>query len=321
MKVLVTGGAGFIGSHLVDRLLAAGHRVTVVDNCTTGREDNLAHVRQHENFHFVGGDIMHDTLVSAAMHEVELVLHLAAIVGVTHILSRPLEAILTNTRGTENVLKAAHEVGARVVFASTSEVYGASEELPFTEDSHRVLGPTWTHRWCYATAKALDEHLCFAYLDRGLDVSVVRYFNVFGTRMDPEGYGSVIAKFLSQALAGDDITVYGDGEQTRTFTHVDDAVEATILAGTLPQATGQAFNVGGKKEYSINDLARRILRVTGSSSPIVHVPFLAAYGPGFAETRRRVPDITKALRVLGWEPRIGLEAGLSALVAEREQPA
>lgn len=317
MNMLVTGGAGFIGSHLAERLLDDGHAVAVLDNCSTGHEDNVGHLRSREGFRFLGGDIMNESLVGAAMTDVDVVYHLAAAVGVPHILADPLWAVVTNTRGTEHVLHRAEKNGARVVFASTSEIYGQSDEVPYREDGPRLLGPTWTHRWAYSTAKAVDEHLCFAYRERGMEVSVVRYFNVYGRRMDPAGYGSVIARFMTQALAGEPLTVYGDGMQTRTFTHVSDAVDATVRAGTLEPALGEAFNVGGRTEYRIADLAAMVRDVTGSSSDIVRVPYEDAYAPGFADTRRRVPDVSKAREVLGWEPGIRLEDGLADLVTER----
>ncbi len=327
MVVLVTGGAGFIGSHLVDRLLADGHHVRVLDNCDTGSEANLDAARRlypssgdDARWRFLGGSVLSDDVVAAAVDGCELVFHLAAAVGVRHVLEDPLRAIVTNTRGTENILQRAHEAGARVVFASTSEVYGQSNEVPFREDGLRVLGPTWTHRWCYSTSKALDEHLCFAYRERGMDVSIVRYFNIFGTRMDPNGYGSVVARFLTQALSGSPLTVHGDGLQTRTFTHVSNAVEATVRCGSMSAAIGEVFNVGGLQEISVVELAEVIRRMTGTTAGIVHVPYDEAYGPGFADTRRRVPDVDKAARLLDWTPDVSLEQGLAELIAERAAP-
>lgn len=317
MNVLVTGGAGFIGSHLVGRLLGDGHEVTVLDDCSTGSEDNLAAWRDAPALRFVRGSVLDEALVAELVRGHGLVFHLAAAVGVPHVVRDPLWTIRTNARGTEHVLDRAADNGARVVFASTSEVYGESRELPFREDGPRVLGPTWVHRWAYSTSKALDEHLCFAWAERGLAVSVVRYFNVYGTRMDPDGYGSVIARFVDQALAGTPLTVHGDGEQTRCFTHVDEAVEATVRAGTRDEALGQAFNVGSAFEHSVNDLARRVLAATGSGAGTVHVPYRDAYGEGFADTRRRVPDVAKAERLLGWRARITLDEGLGPIVDER----
>jgi UDP-glucose 4-epimerase len=326
LNILVTGGAGFIGSHLVDRLLADGHHVKVIDNLVTGSEANLRSAREGypssgpgARWRFLGGDIMDDDLVAAAMRDSDLVYHLAAAVGVKYVVDDPLWALVTNSRGSENVLRRAFEAGTRVVFASTSEIYGESEAVPFDESGQRVLGPTWTHRWGYSTAKALDEHFCFAYAQRGMAVSVVRYFNVFGTRMNPNGYGSVLARFVTQAVSGDSLTVYGDGRQTRTFTHVADAVEATVRTGTLEQALGEAFNVGGREEVSILDVAERVREAAGAASGIEFVPYEAVFGPGFADTRRRVPSIGKAERILGWVPRVSLDEGLPELLAERRE--
>jgi UDP-glucose 4-epimerase len=317
MNVLVTGGAGFIGSHLVDRLIADGHRVGVLDDFSTGREANLAHLAGHPQLRVVRGSILDEALVQTAMAEVDLIYHLAAAVGVGHVIADPLRALVINTRGTEIVLECAARAGARVVFASTSEIYGTSGDLPFREDGLRVLGPTWIHRWGYSTAKAAGEHLCFAHADRGLAVSIVRYFNTYGPRLDPGGYGSVIARFITQALAGDPLTVHGDGEQSRCFTFVTETVDATIRAGSDPAAVGEVFNIGSGFGCTINALARLIIEVTGSTSPIAHIPYDDAYGPGFADTRRREPDVSKAGTILGWQPTIPLEEGLRQVLAER----
>lgn len=314
MNILVTGGAGFIGSHLVERLLSEGHAVTVLDDCSTGREENLG---TSDGLRFVRGSVLDEALVAELVRANQLVFHLAAAVGVPHVMKDPLWTILTNTRGTENVLDRAADKGVRVVFASTSEIYGDSKDIPFREDGLRVLGPTWVHRWAYSTSKALDEHLCFAWAERGLSVSIVRYFNVYGTRMDPNGYGSVIARFIDQALAGEPLTVHGDGEQTRCFTHVDEAIEATLRAGMRDEALGEAFNVGSPFEHTINDLAARVLTATGAASETVHIPYRDAYGDRFADTRRRVPDVAKAERLLGWRARITLDGGLPAIIDER----
>jgi len=317
MNVLVTGGAGFIGSHLVDRLLADGHNVTVIDNCVTGRPANLVQHIDRTDLTFLRGSVLNETLVAAVCREVDLVFHLAAAVGVAHIVRDPLWAIVTNTRGTEIVLKRAFENRVRVVFASSSEIYGQSDAVPFDEDGPRVLGPTTIHRWAYSTSKALDEHLCWAYADKGLAVSAVRYFNVFGPRMDPAGYGSVIARFVTQALAGETLSVHGDGEQSRCFTYVNEAVEATVLAGTRSEALGEAFNVGHPREHTIRHLADRVIALTGSPSQVALVPYEAVYGPSFADTRRRVPDVSKAAKRLGFQANVTLDEGLAAVIAER----
>ncbi len=318
MKILVTGGAGFIGSHLVDRLIADGHAVTVLDNCSTGREANLAHLLDHPRLRFIRGTVLDEKWVAAAMADVALVYHLAAGVGVGHVVADPLGTMLTNLRGTEIVLEAAAQAGARAVFASTSEVYGTSDDLPFREDGPRVLGPTWIHRWGYSTSKAAGEHLCFAYAQAGLAVSIVRYFNTYGPRMDPDGYGSVIARFISQALAGAPLSVHGDGEQSRCFTFVTETVDATVRAGSDAAALGEVFNIGSRFDCTINALARRIVDLTGSASPIGHIPYEAAYGRGFADTRRRVPDVSKAASVLGWKAEVPLDEGLRRVLAERQ---
>lgn len=315
MKALVTGGAGFIGSHLVDALLAGGWQVVVLDNLSTGRLANLAHLTGEPRLTFVEGDVCDAGLVGRLVRGCEVVYHLAAVVGVKYVLDDPLGGIYTNVHGTENVLAAAARHGARVCFASTSELYGLSKDVPFAEPSARVLGPTWVPRWSYATAKALGEHLCFAYHGRGLAVSIVRYFNAYGPRLHPAGYGSVVARFIGQALAGEPLTVHGDGRQSRAFTYVADSVRGTILAGTEAAALGEAFNIGGDVETSIVDLARAIVDLTGSPSPISFQPYEAAYGPNFADPQRRLPDVTKARRLLGFSAQVPLAEGLARTIA------
>jgi UDP-glucose 4-epimerase len=310
-RVLVTGGAGYIGSHLVDRLLERGDEVTVLDNFSTGSERNLAHHAGHDRLRTVRGDVLDAELVERLVSSHPLVFHLAAAVGVRHIVERPLESVLTNVRGTEHVLASAHRSGSRVLLASTSEIYGRSDAVPFREDGDRVLGPTWVHRWSYSTAKAIDEHLAFAYAERGLRVSVVRYFNSYGPRIDERGYGSVIARFAGQALGGVPITVHGDGRQTRSFTYVSDTVRGTLLAAERDEAIGGVFNIGTVREVGILELAERIRAGLRSTSPIELVPYESYYPKGFQDTRRRVPDVTRAREVLGFEATVPLEEGLA----------
>lgn len=310
MRALVTGGAGFIGSHLVDALLARGWEVVALDNLFTGQRSNIAHLAAERRFRFVEGDVCDAHLVDELTRGCDVVFHLAAVVGVKHVIDNPLAGMRTNVLGTANVLAAAHRHGVRVCLASSSEVYGQSEDVPFVEDGPRVLGPTWIPRWSYATAKALDEHLCFAYRDRGLEVSVVRYFNAYGPRTDPRGYGSVVARFVNQALSGEPLTVHGDGQQTRSFTYVSDSVEGTIRAGTMPAALGEAFNLGSEEEITIERLAREIIALTGSRSTLTYLPYEAAFGADFAEPRRRVPNAGKARRLIGFEPQVSLQDGL-----------
>jgi UDP-glucose 4-epimerase len=312
---LVTGGAGFIGSHLVDRLVAEGASVTVLDDFSTGRADNLAHLSGSRALTVLRGSILDADLVDRAVRETALVFHLAAAVGVRHIMRDPVGAVLTNVLGTEHVLAAALRYGARVLFASTSEVYGRSNQIPFREDGERVLGPTWIHRWSYATAKSVDEHLTFAYAERGLRVSVVRYFNSYGPRIDENGYGSVIARFAVQALRGTALTVHGDGLQTRCFTFVSDSVDGTLRAAERDEAIGRVFNIGNVEEITILDLARRIRDLLGSSSPIEFVPYDSYYPRGFQDTPRRVPEIALARSLLGFEPKVRLEDGLARTVS------
>lgn len=314
-RVLVTGGAGFIGSHLVDYLLAQSTTtVAVLDNFSTGKRENLAHLADHPRLTLIEGSVTDPRAVDAAMAGCDLVFHLAAAIGVRYVVDDPLSGIHTNVRGTEEVLAAARRGHARVVLASSSEVYGKGRSgpdwAPFREDGDSVIGPTHVTRWWYALAKALDEHMGFAYArSHGLPVSAVRYFNIYGPRCDPGGYG-VAARFIQQALGGAPLTVFGDGTQTRSFTYVDDAVRATLLVGMSAAAIGEAFNVGSARETSIGDLASLVLRLTGSPSTIHYQGHEQVYGRHFEDTPRRVPDVQKAQRFLGFSARVDLEEGL-----------
>jgi UDP-glucose 4-epimerase len=312
MRVLVTGGAGYIGSHLVDALCDAGHDVRIIDNLATGKADNINH--RLGDVHFVNGSILDGDLVDREVREVEMVFHLAAAVGVRHIVDDPLGSLLTNTRGTENVLTACHRYWRKVLLASTSEVYGKTTRVPMSEDDDRILGPTTVHRWSYSTAKAIDEHLAFAYASHQLPVVIVRYFNSYGPRIDERGYGSVVANFLRQALAGEAMTVHGDGRQSRCFTYIDDTVRGTIAAGLTPEAEGLVINLGSTRETTIIQLAEMIRSAVGSHSEIVTTSYESYYGPGFEDTRRRIPDVTRAREVLDWEPKIELEEGLARTI-------
>lgn len=314
MRILITGGAGFIGSNLADALMEQEHEVTVLDNLSVGQVPNIEHHLESDHFHFVNGSILDVATLERLVRQVDLIYHLAAVVGVKYVVEDPLQAIITNVRGTENVLELAFKYWARTIIASSSEIYGKSTEVPLSEESDRLLGPTTVNRWSYSDAKAIDEYFALAYAQKGLPVSVVRYFNVYGPRLDPQGYGSVIAKFISQALHEAPLTVYDNGSQTRSFTYVGDAVEATIRAAEVREAAGKVFNIGSKRETSINDLARTILRLTGSSSEITYVPYASVYGPDFEETRRRVPDVRRAKEVLGFEPETPFEEGLGRTV-------
>ncbi|MBI3121344.1 MAG: GDP-mannose 4,6-dehydratase [candidate division NC10 bacterium] len=315
MRVLITGGAGYIGSHLVDALIKRGNEVLVIDNLSTGKIENLRHLLGHPSFHFINDSILNEPLLERFVPSMDLIFHLAAAVGVRNVLQDPLAAINTNVRGTEVVLGLAFKYWKRLVLASTSEIYGKASHVPFREDDDRVLGSTAVARWSYSMSKAVDEHFAFAYAAKGLPVSIVRYFNSYGPRLDERGYGSVVANFIRQALRGDSITVHGDGKQTRCFTYIEDAVAGTLLAGEVKEALGEAFNIGSTRESSILDLAKAIKRLTRSKSPIEFVAYEAYYGEGFEDTRRRVPSADKAKRLLGFTAKVDLEAGLKKTIA------
>ncbi len=315
LRFLVTGGAGFIGSHLVDALLAAGHAVTVLDDLSVGKRRNFAHHASNPDFTFVQGSVLDAPLVERLVAQVDGVYHLAAVVGVTYVVRNPLHGIFVNAKGTEIVLAAARRHRRKVLFASTSEVYGKSTRVPFKETDDSLFGPTSVPRWAYALAKALDEQLAFAYYrQEGLPVVVVRYFNAYGPRLEPNGYGSVVARFITQAMMGKPLTVYGDGRQTRSFTFVEDSVRGTIAAMETKAGEGMAFNIGMPREVSIEALARQIRRMVNPDAPITYVPYAQAYGGNFEETRRRLPDVSRAEQVLGFRAVVPLEEGLQRTI-------
>lgn len=315
MRVLVTGGAGFIGSHLVDRLLARGDEVTVLDHLSTGRIDNIRHNLENPRFRFVNDSILNVSIVDELVKESALVFHLAAAVGVWHIVQDPLASITANVEGTETVLRAAFKHWRKVVIASSSEVYGKSDKAPLSEDDDRVLGPTTVARWSYSSSKAIDEHFAYAYAARGLPVTILRFFNVYGPRIHENGYGTVVARFIKQALAGDDITVHGSGLQTRCFSYVEDTVRGVMLASQVEEASGHVFNIGNNFETTILDLAHLIRKLAGSSSAIKTVPYQDYYGQRFEDTPRRVPDLTKARLILGYTPQVALADGMLQTIA------
>lgn len=314
-RALVTGGCGFIGSHLVEALLQRGDAsVTILDDLSSGNVENVRRHLDNRAARLVEGSVLDSSLVDELVGAADRVYHLAAAVGVRHIVRDPIRSALTNVRGTENVLAAAFQHGTPLLLASSSEVYGKSPHAPFSEESDRILGPTWVHRWSYSTSKAIDEHLAFAYADAGLPTVVVRYFNTYGPRLDPRGYGSVVARFISQALAGEPITVHGDGAQTRCFTFVDDTVRGTILAAENSGATGTVFNIGASNEITIAELAALIRDIIGSSSEIRNESYESYYGPAFEDTRRRVPDTRRAEAILGFRAEISLREGLARTI-------
>jgi UDP-glucose 4-epimerase len=307
MDYLITGGAGFIGSHLADALLARGDHVTALDDLSTGSEENVRHLHGHPRFVLREGSILDRDVVAKLAAENDVVAHLAAAVGVQLIIDRPLESLITNIRGTEIVLEAAAEGSAKVLVTSTSEIYGKNATGPLREDADRILGSPFKARWSYSTSKAVDEILAHGYFrDRGMPTIVVRLFNTVGPRQTG-AYGMVIPRFVRQALDGDPITVYGDGTQRRSFCHVHDVVRALVALFDHPGATGEVFNVGATNEVSISELAELVLTATGSTSPIVRIPYDEAYEEGFEDMERRVPDASKLEALTGWRATRSLE--------------
>ncbi|MHB8465488.1 MAG: NAD-dependent epimerase/dehydratase family protein [Acidimicrobiales bacterium] len=315
----MTGGAGFIGSHLVEALLGRGDRVIALDNLSTGRLRNLEAAAAYANFRFVHGSVLDELAVDEAVHESDVVVHLAAAVGVKLIVEEPLRSLKTNIRGSEIVLEAAHRYRSKVLLTSTSEVYGKNANGPLSEDADRVMGSPMVARWAYSTAKALDETLAFAYRrDRGLPVIVVRLFNTVGPRQSP-AYGMVLPRLARQAVRGEALTVYGDGEQTRCFCHVADVVRALLGLLDAERAVGEVFNVGSTEEISINDLALKIIRRAASESTVRLVSYEDAYEVGFEDMRRRVPDTTKVRQFLDWAPARSLDQILIEVIREARE--
>jgi UDP-glucose 4-epimerase len=315
-RYLVTGGAGFIGSHLVEALLARDNEVVALDNLSTGRLSNLDGVRGDPRFRFAHGSVLDELAVDQAVQDCDVVVHLAASVGVKLIVDQPLYSLTTNIQGAINVLGAAHRYRCRVMVASSSEIYGKNNSGPLTEQSDRILGSPAVSRWAYSTSKAVDEILAYAYhRERNLPTTVVRLFNTVGPRQSP-AYGMVIPRFVHQALAGEPLTVYGDGAQTRCFCHVTDVVDALLRLLEEPRAVGDVFNVGSSEEVTIEELARRVLGRTGSTSSVVHLPYEVAYEVGFEDMTRRVPDVGKVEALTGWRAKRSLDDILDDVIAE-----
>lgn len=315
MKALVTGGAGFIGSHLVETLLARGDEVWVIDDLSTGRYENIAHLEGHRGFHYTIDTILDERVVRECMSKVDTVLHLAAAVGVAYIIENPLKSLETNIRGTEIVLKHANESKRTTVVFSTSEIYGKANSQPCKENDDRVLGSTTISRWGYSDSKAIDEFLALAYhREKQLPVVIVRCFNTCGTRQTGQ-YGMVIPRFVKQALLGHPLTIYGDGKQTRCFCDVSDVVRGVLALVETPAANGNVFNIGSDEEVTIEDLAKKVKRMTASASPIEYIPYEKAYEQGFEDMRRRVPDLTKIRGAIGYEPKVSLDQLLERVIA------
>ncbi len=319
MRVLITGGAGFIGSHLAEALLARGDEIFILDDLSTGSIDNVVHLKEHPKFHYTIDSVTNEPLLAELIDRCDTVVHLAAAVGVKLIVEAPVHTIETNVHGTEVVLKHANKKKKLVLIASTSEVYGKSADVPFREDADLVLGPTSRHRWAYACSKMIDEFLALAYWkERKLPVIIVRLFNTVGPRQTGR-YGMVIPTFVRQALAGQPITVFGDGEQSRSFTYVGDVVRGITALVDEPRAVGQVFNIGNGREITIGELASKVRTMAGSRSDIVRIPYDQAYEAGFEDMPRRVPDISKIKQLVGYEPTVELDEILTRIIEHVRQ--
>ncbi|HEX8030525.1 MAG TPA: GDP-mannose 4,6-dehydratase [Vicinamibacterales bacterium] len=317
MRILITGGAGFIGSHLAEALLDGGHTVYVLDDLSTGSIDNINHLKDKPEFHYTIDTVFNDRLVAEMVDRADVIFHLAAAVGVKLIVEKPVHTIETNVHGTEVILRHASKKKKLVFIASTSEVYGKSAKVPFNEETDLVMGATTRHRWAYACSKALDEFLALAHWkETQQPVIVMRFFNTVGPRQTGQ-YGMVVPTFVRQALSNQPITVFGDGTQQRSFTYVGDVVGALLKLMVEPSAIGQVYNVGNTEEVTIRGLAERIKARTGSSSEIVVIPYDQAYEAGFEDMPRRVPDLTKINKAIGYVPKVGLDEIIDRVVAEK----
>ncbi len=319
MKILITGGAGFIGSHLAERLLGDGGEVVAVDNLSTGSMDNIAGFAENPRFRFVEGDICDAPLMDRLIGECDVVYHLAAAVGVRLIVERPVHTIETNIGGTEVVLDSVNKFGKKVLLASTSEVYGKSEAIPFCEDDDVVLGSTSLSRWAYACSKAIDEFLGLAFYDQyGLEVVIARFFNTIGPRQTGQ-YGMVVPRFIDCALRGEDLTIYGSGQQSRCFCYVGDVIDAVVGLMGSDAACGRVYNVGSREEISIEALADKIIKLTSSKSGKRFISYEEAYGKPIDDMMRRVPSLERIKGAIGWEPKTSLEQALEKIIRSRKQ--
>ncbi len=314
MKMLITGGAGFIGSHLAEELLNRGHEVYVIDDLSTGSIHNISHLKFNNKFHYIIDTIFKDSLLAELVDECDIIFHLAAMVGVNLIVRSPVQTLDMNISGTNQILKAANKKHKLVILASTSEIYGKSDKVPFREDSDIVLGPTTKGRWSYACSKAVDEFLALAYhKEMGLPVIIVRFFNTVGPRQTGR-YGMVVPRFIRQALKGEPLTVYGTGKQSRCFTYVGDVVKAVCDLAKTQKAVGQIFNIGNNEELTILQLAKKVIKITKSRSEIQFLSYDKAYEDGFEDMHRRVPDISKAYAYIKYKPQVSLEETLAFIV-------
>ena len=317
MRALITGGAGFIGSHLADSLVERGDRVVLLDDLSTGRLANIEHLNGRPDVEFVLGSILNSDLVDHVVSGVDAVFHLAAAVGVNLIVEKPLESLITNIRGTETVVEKAHKYGKRTLVMSTSEIYGKNTSDSLSEDDDRILGSPLKSRWSYSEAKAIDEILAYTYWrEKGLETVIIRLFNTVGPRQTGS-YGMVIPRFVGQALNNQPITIFGDGTQTRCFCHVSDIVNGVLALSEHPEAFGKVFNLGGDQEVSISDLARQVIQLVGSESELEYISYDAAYEEGFEDMTRRVPNTTRARQLVGFEPLIKLEDIIQSVIDDQ----
>ena len=319
MRVLITGGAGFIGSHLADRLLDRGDDIIILDDLSTGRLANIAHLTDRTDAEFVLGSILNADLVDDVVSRADAVYHLAAAVGVELIVEKPLESLLINIRGTETVFEKAHKYAKRILVTSTSEIYGKNTSDRLTEDEDRILGSPLKSRWSYSEAKAIDEILAYTYWkEKGLESVIVRLFNTVGPRQTGS-YGMVVPRFVHQALRNEPLTIYGDGNQTRCFCAVTEVVDGIIALSEHPGAFGKVFNLGSTEEVSIRDLADRIITITGSSSPLEFISYDMAYEEGFEDMQRRVPSIERAQELVGFSPSVGLDDMIRSVIDDQHR--
>jgi UDP-glucose 4-epimerase len=319
MRILVTGGAGFIGSHLCDRLISEGHSVTVLDNFSTGRPSNLRQLAGVAGFKMIEGSILNSQVLSPLIDDADYVFHLAAAVGVFNIVNNPLASLLTNIRGTENVLEAAFETNTPVFLTSSSEVYGKNISDSLKESDDRILGSPVTLRWSYSEAKAIDESLAYAYfVEKNLETRIVRFFNTVGPRQ-LGAYGMVVPRFVKSALANEPITIYGDGNQTRCFAHIYDVIDAVIAVAFSDKTIGKVVNIGNDFEISINGLAQKIIDETSSRSEISYVPYKEAYGDGFEDMERRVPNLELISELVSWKPKRDLSTIIRDICVEMKK--